>query len=111
MLFKITQTIAIALFFSSVTYAGFFSSKEGKTFETRGASVVLTSGAVTTGVEQRNIPIPQYIDVMSSTQWSGLHHDSESGWTKCRVPLKGEVSWQGIKERTLVFDCRPLTYF
>jgi hypothetical protein len=102
--------IALSSFIFNVN-AGWFSSKEGKTFETRGSAVVYTSGSFTVGVEQKNISIPSYIDVKSSTQWNGITHDSESGWTKCRVPLKGKMSWQGVKDRSLVFDCRPLTYF
>ena len=69
------------------------------------------SGALTTGVEKKDISIPPFIDITSNSQWNGLRHDSESGWTRCRVPLKGELSWQGIKDRDLVFECKPLTYF
>jgi hypothetical protein len=96
---------------SSISNAGLFSSKEGKTFQTRGTAVILSNGAITIGVEKKDIPIPSYIDVSGSAQWNGLRHDSESGWTKCRLPLKGELSWQGVKDRDLVFDCKPLTYF
>ena len=95
----------------SISEAGLFSKKEGKTFQTRGAAVILSNGALTTGVEKKDISIPSFIDITSSSQWNGLRHDSESGWTRCRVPLKGELSWQGIKDRDLVFECKPLTYF
>lgn len=92
-------------------FGGLFSSKEGRTFETRGGAVIYTSGAITAGVEQGDIQVPQYIDVTTSSQWSGLTHDRESGWTRCRLPLRGKMSWQGVKDRSLVFECRPLSYF
>ena len=101
----------ILLFKISTPCAGIFSSKEGKSFQTRGTAVIFSNGAITVGVEKKDIPIPSYIDVTRSAEWNGLKHDSESGWTKCRVPLKSELSWQGVKERALVFDCMPLTYF
>jgi hypothetical protein len=41
----------------------------------------------------------------------GLTHDSESGWTQCRIPLKNELSITGPTERSLVFDCYPLSYY
>lgn len=104
--------IGILLFSSiSTANAGWFSSKQGKVFETRGLAVIQSSSTFTAGTEQRDIQIPQYIDVTKSERWSGLHHDSESGWTLCRVPLKGKISWQGVKDRSLVFECKPLSYF
>lgn len=92
-------------------YAGWFSAKEGKTFETRGMAVLMSSGSFSTGVEKRDIPIPKYIDITASSLFNGMTHDSESGWTKCRIPQKGGLGWDGVKEKQLVFDCKPLTYF
>lgn len=43
--FKILFTIL--LFKISISYAGIFTSKEGKTFQTRGTAVILNSGALT----------------------------------------------------------------
>jgi len=108
---KIILTFMFFFFMTSNSEAGLFSKKEGKTFQTRGTAVILSNGALTTGVEKKDISIPPFIDITSSSQWNGLRHDSESGWTRCRVPLKGELSWQGIKDRDLVFECKPLTYF
>jgi hypothetical protein len=93
------------------SYAGIFSSKQGKTFETRGTAVVMASGTFTTKIEERDIQIPRYIDVTESRMLSGITHDKESGWTKCRVPLKKELGWDGPRNRELIFDCKPLTYF
>jgi len=103
--------IFFLVFSISNCYGGIFSNKEGKTFQTKGTAVILSNGAVTTGIEKKDIPIPPFIDLTTNPQWNGLRHDSESGWTRCRVPLKGELSWQGVKDRDLVFECKPLTYF
>jgi hypothetical protein len=97
----------ITLILVPIAHAAFFSQKEGKTFETRGAAYIYFNGTFTTGIEQKNIPIPSYIDVTRDPRWSGLSQDAESGWTKCRVPLKR----QNLTDRELVFECKPLTYF
>lgn len=89
-----------------------FAAREGRTFETRGMAVIFTSSTFTVGIEKRDIPIPQYLDVDIDPGWRGLSHDSSSAsWTKCRLPLKSEMTWQGTKERSLVFDCRPLSFY
>jgi len=110
---RIKTLLVGAVFFALMgnACAGWFSAKEGKTFETRGMAVVMLSGSFSTGVEKRDIPIPKYIDVTSSNVFNGMTHDSESGWTKCRIPQKGGIGWDGVKEKQLVFDCKPLTYF
>jgi hypothetical protein len=107
-----TTLFLIALFFNTVNaQAGFFSSKEGVVFQTKGEAVIMRNSSFTMGVERRNIPIPEVIDIRVNAGLTGLTHDSESGWTKCRVPLKGELGLTGITERSLVFDCKPLEYF
>jgi len=113
MINKFIQIIFLStIWFSQInSFAGIFSAKEGKTFQTKGTAVILSNGAFTAGIEKKDIPIPNFIDVVADSRWNGLRHDSESGWTKCRVPLKGELSWQGVKDKDLVFACKPLTYF
>jgi hypothetical protein len=96
---------------SSNTNAGLFNKKEGAIFETKGEAVILRSGTFTIGIERRNIPIPQIIDVRIQSEFLSLRHDSESGWTKCRVPMKSEIGITGVTERSLVFDCKPIQYF
>jgi hypothetical protein len=91
--------------------ASFFSRKEGVIFETKGEAVIIRSGTFTMGIERKNIPIPQLLDVRLQNEFSSLRHDNESGWTKCRVPLKGELGLTGVTERSLVFDCKPIQYF
>jgi hypothetical protein len=91
--------------------SGIFSSKEGIVFQTKGEAIILTNSTFTYGIERRDIPIPSVIDLRVHTDFNGLIHDSESGWTKCRVPLKGELGWTGLTERSLVFDCKPLQYY
>jgi len=98
------------LFFSNVN-AGLFSSKEGSVFQTKGEAVILKNSTFTTGIERRNIPIPEFIDIRTNNDFRSLRHDSESGWTQCRVPLKNELGITGVTERSLVFDCKPLQYF
>lgn len=97
--------------FTQHSNAGLFSSKQGKTFETRGMAVVMATGTFTTKIEERDIQIPKYIDMTESRMLSDITHDKESGWTKCRVPLKREMGWDGSRNREFVFDCKPLTYF
>ena len=87
------------------------SAREGKTFETRGSAEVLEIGTFTIGTIEKNIAIPRFIDVTSSTKWNGLYHDNESGWTRCRVPQKSGFGWTGPLERSLIFKCKPITYF
>ncbi len=99
------------IIFSNLGNAGIFSSKQGKTFETRGMAVVMATGTFTAKIEERDIQIPKYIDVTESRMLNEITHDKESGWTKCRVPLKREMGWDGLRNRELVFDCKPLTYF
>lgn len=91
--------------------ASLFSRKEGVVFQTKGEAVIMRSGTFTMGIERKNIPIPQLLDVRLQNDFSGLRHDNESGWTKCRVPLKGELGLTGVTERSLVFDCKPIQYF
>ncbi|NBQ48519.1 MAG: hypothetical protein EBU33_08720 [Sphingobacteriia bacterium] len=92
-------------------HAGIFSSKQGMVFQTKGEAVIMKNSTFTTGIERRNIPVPDFIDIRINGGYSGLTHDSESGWTKCRVPLKGELGITGITERSMVFDCKPIQYF
>lgn len=102
----------LALSITSHAGAGWFSpDKEGRTFQTKGTAIIMARGTLTTGIEKRGVPIPEYIDTTSNSMWMGLTHDSESGWTKCRVPLKSSLGVTGVTERSLVFDCKPLTYF
>lgn len=110
---KMKKTLLhISLFISiSNAQAGFFSSKEGVVFQTKGEAVIMKNSSFTIGIERRNIPLPEVIDIRANAGFSGLTHDSESGWTKCRVPLKGELGLTGVTERSLVFDCKPLEYF
>ena len=68
-------------------------AKEGKTFETKGVADVLANSTFTISTEEKNISIPRLIDVTQSSKWNGLYHDREAGWTRCRVPLKSELSW------------------
>lgn len=104
--------LLIALFLCiSKAQAGFFSSKEGVVFQTKGEAVIMKNSTFTIGIERRNIPLPEVIDVRANAGLAGLTHDSESGWTKCRVPLKSELGITGVTERSLVFDCKPLEYF
>jgi hypothetical protein len=110
-LFKSALLACSLLAISFAASAGFFSSKQGKTFKTRGTAVIYRSGTITSGIEKRNIPIPPVFDVSSDPIFTSLTHDSESGWTNCRVPLKSEMSITGPVERSIVFDCYPLSYF
>jgi len=91
--------------------AGIFSSKEGAVFETKGEAVITRNSTFKFSIERRDIPIPLVVDIRQDSNYNGLIHDRESGWTKCRVPLKSELGITGIAERSLVFDCKPLTYF
>ena len=108
-LIKIATLATYALTMQS--QAGFFSSKEGATFETKGEAVITKNSTFQFGIERRNIPIPLFIDIRQGSNFNGLTLDRESGWTQCRVPLKNELGITGITERSLVFDCKPLSYF
>lgn len=104
--------ILLAAYFSIFNAsAGFFSRKEGSTFETKGEAVITRNSAFKFGIERRNIPIPLFIDVRQGLDFKELTHDNESGWTQCRIPLKQEIGLTGPVTRSLVFDCKPLTYF
>ena len=107
------KTFLLAIFMLSTTngHAGLFSSKEGVIFQTKGEAIIMKNGSFTSGIERRNIPIPDVLDVRTNGNFSGLTHDAESGWTRCRVPLKGEIGLTGITERSLVFECKPIQYF
>jgi|GEM_PF-3448742 hypothetical protein len=107
---KLFSTLVLLGYFASAQ-SGIFSSKEGVVFQTKGTALILTNSTFTTEIERRYIPIPSVVDLRVHTDFQGLIHDSESGWTKCRVPLKGELGWTGLVERSLVFDCKPLQYY
>lgn len=109
--FKKTIVTSTLIATACSAHAGFFSSKQGKTFKTRGSAVIYRSGTITSGIEKRNIPIPPMFDVSSDPIFTSLTHDSEAGWTNCRIPLKSEMSITGPVERSIVFDCYPLSYF
>ena len=108
---KFTLLLISVLIIPPLSIAGIFSSKQGKTFKTRGTAVIYKSGTLTAGIEKRGIQIPPVFNVESHSMFIGLTHDSESGWTQCRIPLKTELSLIGPVERSLVFDCYPLTYY
>ena len=105
----IALLLLITLSFPSI--AGIFSSKQGAVFQTKGEALILTNSTFTTGIERRNIPIPEIIDIRTNPDFQNVTHDSESGWTHCRIQLKGQIGITGITERSLVFDCKPLQYF
>ena len=103
--------LSVLFFISTASNAGLFSSKQGAVFQTKGEAVIMKSSTFTGGIERRNIPVPEILDLRNTSEFRGLTHDSESGWTLCRVPLKSELGLTGITERSLVFDCKPLQYF
>jgi hypothetical protein len=106
-----TKFLFFVIFLAShAAFAGIFDSKQGMVFQTKGEAVVLKNSTFTTGIE-RKISIPQIVDVREQAEFANLRHDSDSGWTRCRVPLKGEWGITGKTERSLVFECRPLQYF
>lgn len=80
----------------------------GDIYQTRGIAVIMASGALTIKIEKKDIPIPSAIELGSTPGFADLQPDSTKGWTKCRVPLKGEMSWQGPIRREMVFDCQRL---
>jgi len=86
-------------------------TREGATFETRGEAVIARNSAFLSSIERRDIPIPLFLDIRQDLNFSGMVHDRDSGWTKCRVPLKSELGITGIAERSFVFDCKPISYF
>jgi hypothetical protein len=101
----------ISLIIAVNSHAGIFSSKEGSVYQTRGEALIMKNSTFTTGIERRNIPIPEFLDLRNSSDFQGLTHDSESGWTKCRVPLKGQFGLTGMTDRSLIIDCKSLQYF
>lgn len=103
--------VSLLILYAPYSGAGFFSSKVGQTFQTKGVAIIYRNGTFTVGIEKRNISIPTYIDVEENSSLNGLTHDDESGWTQCRVPLKSEFAITGMVERSLVFSCKPLTYY
>jgi hypothetical protein len=85
-----------------------YARNEAVLYETKSEALIYRSSTFTVGIERRNIPIPAVIDIRMSPDFRGLTSDSKSGWTNCRVPLKGELGITGVTERSLVFDCRPI---
>ena len=96
--------------FAPYATSGLFSSKQGVAFQTKGVASVTYSSTFTYGTEQSDISIPKFIDIRENTDFNSLTHDTESGWTRCRVPLKSKLGLSGIIKRTLVFECKPLQY-
>lgn len=82
------------------------AKRESPVFETKGIAVIMYDATFTTGVEERDINIPRIVDVNDDARWIAVEPDRESGWTRCRLPLENKMSWQGIKNRSLVFECR-----
>ncbi len=95
------KRLSAALFFSTLPIA-----VSAQMYETKGEAVIFKNSTFTIGIERRNIPVPTLIDVRANPEFTSLTSDSRSGWTKCRVPLKGELGITGVTERSLVFDCR-----
>lgn len=83
-------------------------SAEPVVFQTKGEALIYRNSTFTVGIERRNIPIPTVIDVRATSGFESMRADRDSGWTKCRIPLKGEIGFTGITSRSLVFDCKPL---
>lgn len=77
-------------------------------YETKGEALIYRDSTFKVGIERKNIPIPTLIDIRKSADFQDITSDSSSGWTKCRVPLKGEIGLTGITNRSLVFDCKPI---
>lgn len=88
--FSVVRWITLIIVLTAPTsylHAGIFSSRAGKTFETKGKAVIYRDGKFTAGIEKSDIPIPTFIDVSQNVQFAYLTHDAETKWTKCRVPL------------------------
>jgi hypothetical protein len=85
--------------------------KQAATFQTKGEATMVRNDGNTLSIEKKHIPIPEFIDLTASSEFAGLSHDSESGWTKCRYRLKDEIVFPRVSGKVLVFDCKPLTYF
>jgi hypothetical protein len=96
------------LAFTSLASIAALCVAAGEVFQTRGSAVILRPGAVTIGVEKKDIPIPSAIEVGSTPGFSDVEPDSRKGWTRCRVPMKGDISWQGPIKRELVFECQKI---
>lgn len=96
--------VAVLIVIPIVTVA----AKSSYLYETKGEALIRKNSTFLTSIERRNIPIPRLIDVRQSLEFASLISDRDSGWTKCRVPLKSEIGLTGVTERELVFDCRPM---
>ena len=101
---KLKWLVGVSVVFPLVTV----TANANYVYETKGEALIRANSAFFTKIERRNIPIPRIIDVRQIPEFAGLLSDRDSGWTKCRVPLKGELGLTGVTERELVFDCRPL---
>jgi hypothetical protein len=101
----------ILIFIITFANAGIFSSRRGVVFETKGEADILRVTGFGSSVERRDIPIPKTIDLRQPSEFDGVSHDQEDGWTRCRVKLKGDFGLTGSIERSLVFKCKPLMYF
>lgn len=102
-----TKIVLIAL--TLITIYPSVNAKEGKTFQTKGVGVITRNSTFKFEIE-RKVTVPEFFDVDAFQDLNSLRHDRQSGWTKCRVPLKSEMGLTGPVERSLVFDCIPLTY-
>lgn len=77
---------------------------EPKSFITKGVgSIIGADGIFTYGTKEKDIGIPEYINVAKNPKWQGLTYDSRSGWTKCRLPLD--------EGKSLVFSCKATSWF
>lgn len=105
---RIFTAILLFIFIPVISYAGIFSKqKEVKSFQTKGvASLMSAEGIFTYSVKEKDIAIPTYINLHSDARWQGLTYDpydTKSGWTICRLPMKGG--------KKLVFNCRPTSFY
>ena len=82
--------------FISVAYAG-----EPRTFITKGVgSIMSAEGIFTAGKIEKDVAVPEYINIATNPKWAGLTYDSDSKshWTHCRLPL--------ADGKSLVFVCK-----
>jgi len=100
---------ALAITLASTVFA-YRDLKAGdvRVYVTRGTAVIYASGTLASQIEKSDIPIPGTIST-ADPNWSDLYSDVNSGWTKCRLPLKTEWGLTGPWQRSLVFECMRIS--
>lgn len=94
------RTFIYLTFLTSIFISAAYAA-EPTIFITKGlGSIMSAEGIFTYPTVEKDVAVPEYINIATNPKWAGLTYDSDSKshWTDCRLPL--------ANGKSLVFTCK-----